>query len=124
MSQRVLIVEDNPLNMELATDLLEMNGFQVIGAATASEGIERAANELPDVVLMDIALPDMDGLSAVKILKGDPRTREIPVIALTAHAMSGDEEKALDAGCDGYITKPIETRTFAITIGKYIRRET
>ena len=122
MSWRVLVVEDNPLNMELVTDLLELEGFEVLAAMTASDGIKLAETHVPNIVLMDIALPDMDGLAAAKLLKANPKTRNIPVIALTAHAMSGDEEKALAAGCDGYITKPIETKTFAERIGGYIRQ--
>ena len=109
----VLIIEDNPMNMELAGDLLEMAGFKVLSSDTATEGMKLARQELPDIILMDIALPDMDGLTATRHLKDDPQLRRIPIVALTAHAMSGDEAKALEAGCDGYITKPIDTRMFA-----------
>ncbi len=109
---KVLIVEDNPMNMELFADLLEAGGFEVIRAVKAEEGIRCAQSTKPDVILMDISLPGMDGLEATKILKGDDRTVSIPVIALTAHAMKGDEARANTAGCDGYITKPINTRSF------------
>jgi CheY-like chemotaxis protein len=116
----ILIIEDNPANMELATDLLEPLGYVVLPAETAEEGIQRATHELPDLILMDVALPGMDGLSATQRLKGDPRTSRIPIVALTAHAMCGDEGRMLAAGCDGYITKPIDTRTFPATVTRYL----
>ena len=109
----VLIVEDNPLNMELATDLLEAAGFHVLGATTGERGIELARQAHPDVILMDVDLPGMNGLDATRVLKADAGTRNIPVAALTAFAMAGDEGKAQAAGCVGYLTKPIDTRQFA-----------
>jgi CheY-like chemotaxis protein len=109
-AKTVLVVEDNPLNMELTTDVLEVAGFAVCQAFTAEEGIELARSARPDLVLMDVSLPGMDGLTATGILKADATLRSIPVVALTAHAMSGDRERVLAAGCDGYITKPIDTR--------------
>lgn len=118
--EKILIVEDNPMNMELATDLLEASGYIVIQAGVAEEGIELARAELPDLILMDISLPGMDGLEATGVLKQDPATKGINVIALTAHAMKGDEEKALAAGCTGYITKPIDTRAFPKTVARFI----
>ena len=118
--EKILIVEDNPMNMELATDLLEASGYIVIQAGVAEEGIELARAELPDLILMDISLPAMDGLEATGVLKQDPATKGINVIALTAHAMKGDEEKALAAGCGGYITKPIDTREFPKTVARFI----
>jgi len=105
---KILIVEDNPVNMELVTDLLEPLGHELLPAATAEEGIQLAAEALPDLILMDIALPGMDGLTATARLKADPRTQGIPIVALTAHAMSGDREKAMEAGCDDYDAKPID----------------
>ena len=108
--QKILIVEDNLMNIELATDLLEASGYVVIQAGMAEEGIGLARAELPDLILMDISLPGMDGLEATAVLKQDPATKGINVVAMTAHAMKGDEEKALAAGCSGYITKPIDTR--------------
>jgi CheY-like chemotaxis protein len=117
---RILIIEDNQLNLELATDLLEANGFVVSSAQTAEEGLRMARELLPDLVLMDFSLPGMDGLSATKNLKADPMTRHLTVIGLTAHAMRGDEQIALNAGCDGYLTKPIDTRTFIATLKKLI----
>jgi CheY-like chemotaxis protein len=117
---KILIIEDNLLNLELATDLLEVNGFVVNSAATAEEGLRMARELLPDLVLMDIGLPGMDGLCATKDLKANPATRHLAVVALTSHAMKGDEEIALNAGCDGYLTKPIDTRTFTETITRFI----
>jgi CheY-like chemotaxis protein len=120
---KILIIEDNPLNLELAADLLEANGFIVHSAQTAEEGLRMARELLPDLVLMDFSLPDMDGLSAAKKLKADPVTRHLTVVGLTAHAMRGDEQIALNAGCDGYLTKPIDTRTFVATVTKFIASE-
>ena len=117
---RILIIEDNLLNLELAADLLEANGFIVYSARTAEEGLRMARELLPDLVLMDFGLPGMDGLSATKHLKADPATRQLTVVGLSAHAMKGDEGIALNAGCDGYVTKPIDTRTFIATVRNFI----
>ena len=117
---KILIIEDNLLNLELATDLLEANGFIVCSVPTAEEGLRLARELLPDLVLMDFGLPGMDGLSATKHLKADPATRHLAVVGLTANAMKGDEETALNAGCDGYLTKPIDTRTFIATVKNFI----
>ena len=117
---RILIIEDNRLNLELATDLLEANGFIVYSAQTAEEGLRMAREILPDLVLMDFGLPGMDGLCATKDLKANPATRHLAIVGLTAHAMKGDEEIALNAGCDGYLTKPIDTRTFIKTLTRFI----
>ena len=117
---KILIIEDNQLNLELATDLLEANGFVVYSAQTAEDGLEMAREIMPDLVLMDFGLPGMDGLSATKNLKADPATRHLTVVGLTAHAMKGDEAIALKAGCAGYLTKPIDTRTFIETISRFI----
>jgi len=122
--KKILIIEDNQLNLELATDLLEVNGFEVASAQTAEEGLRMARELLPNLVLMDFSLPGMDGLSATKNLKTDPATRHLTVVGLTAHAMKGDEELALNAGCDGYLTKPINTRTFVATVKKFIATAT
>ena len=97
---KILIIEDNLLNLELATDLLEANGFVVSSAQTAEEGLRMAREILPDLVLMDFGLPGVDGLCATKDLKADPATRHLTVVGLTAHAMRGDEEIALNAGTD------------------------
>ena len=117
---KILIIEDNLLNLELAADLLEANGFVVSSAQTAEEGLRMARELLPDLVLMDFSLPGMDGLTATKNLKADPATRHLAVVGLTANAMKGDAEAALNAGCDGYLTKPIDTRTFIATVTKFI----
>jgi CheY-like chemotaxis protein len=119
-SHKILIIEDNLLNLELATDLLEANGFVVHSAPTAEEGLRMARELLPDLVLMDLGLPGMDGLCATKNLKANPATRHITVVGHTAHAMKGDKEIALNAGCDGYLTKPIDTRIFADVITRFI----
>ncbi len=117
---KILIIEDNRLNLELATDLLEANGFVVSSAQAAEEGLRMAREILPDLVLMDFGLPGMDGLCATKDLKANPATRHLTVVGLTAHAMKGDEAIALNAGCDGYLTKPIDTRTFIETVTRFI----
>ncbi len=118
--EKILIVEDNPMNLELATDLLEAAGYVVIQAGSSEEGIELARAEFPDLILMDVGLPGMNGLEATGVLKQDPATKDIPVIAITAHAMKGDEEKALAAGCAGYLTKPIDTRAFPKMVTRFI----
>lgn len=117
---KILIVEDNVLNLELTTDLLEAGGFTVASAQTAEDGLRMARDLQPDLVLMDFGLPGMDGLCAIKHLKADPATRHLIVVGLTAHAMKGDEATALQAGCAGYLTKPIDTRTFTATIKQFI----
>jgi CheY-like chemotaxis protein len=116
----ILLVEDNALNRELATDLLEVAGFRVLLASTAYEALALAQADAPHLILMDISLPDMDGLEATRRLKKEPRTSGIPVVALTAQAMPGDREKALAAGCCGYITKPIDTRGFTKTVLQFL----
>lgn len=117
---KVLVIEDNPLNMELVCDILEANDFAVYQACAAQEGIQIAKENNPHLILRDIQLPGMDGLDATQILKEDISTRDIPVVALTAHAMKGDEEKALEAGCSGYITKPIDTRELPNLVRKFV----
>ncbi len=112
----ILVVEDNPLNMKLVRTLLRKNSFRVLEAENAERGLDLAREEKPDLILMDIQLPGMDGLSAVRILKADPVLKKVPVAALTSYAMEGDVEKAREAGCDGYISKPINTRCFLETV--------
>jgi two-component system cell cycle response regulator DivK len=113
---KVLVVEDNPANMTLATFLLQSAGHTVLSAKDAETGLALARVEQPDLILMDIQLPGMDGLQATALLKSDPSTRAIPVIALTALAMKGDEQRILTAGCDGYIAKPLAYKEFLATI--------
>ena len=120
-ARTILIIEDNPLNLELASDLLEVAGYIVLRADAAEEGLQLARSSKPDLVLMDVSLPGMDGLAATAALKKDPATARIPVVALTAHAMKGDEEKAMSAGCAGYLTKPIDTRAFTSIIAGYLK---
>ena len=118
---KILIIEDNPLNMELAADLLSVAGYQVLQATTAEKGIQLARSLLPDLILMDTSLPGMDGLQATMILKSDSATAHIPVVSLTANAMKGDEETARAAGALAYVTKPIDTRTFVTSISAFLK---
>ena len=120
MKKRILVVEDNLLNLELVTDLLEAGGFIVCPAHTAEEGCRAARALSPDLILMDLSLPGLDGLAATRALRADPATRHLTIIALTAHAMKGDEALALRAGCDGYLAKPLDTRTFAAKVAAFI----
>ena len=106
----VLIVDDNEKNLRLARDVLRFAGFRTLEAATGGEGVTLAVEHLPDVILMDIRLPDMDGTDAARQLKDDPRTAQIPIVALTSLAMKGDREWFLSAGFDGYLEKPISVR--------------
>jgi CheY-like chemotaxis protein len=106
--QKILLVEDNEMNRDMLSRRLERRGYEVVIAVDGNEGISMATSEKPDLVLMDMSLPLMDGWEATRALKADVGTKGIPVIALTAHAMSTDREKALEAGCDDYDTKPIE----------------
>ena len=115
---KVLIVEDNPDNMTLAVFLLQSAGHTVLSARTAEAGLTLARDELPALILMDIQLPGMDGLEAIGLLKGSNETRQIPVIALTALAMKGDEERIRAAGCDGYIAKPMRYKEFLATVAE------
>jgi two-component system cell cycle response regulator DivK len=112
----VLIIEDNPANMTLAAFLLQSKGHTVLKATDAEAGLTMAREQCPHLILMDIQLPGMDGLQATGLLKSNDATREIPVIALTALAMKGDEERIMAAGCDGYIAKPIRYQDFLATI--------
>jgi two-component system cell cycle response regulator DivK len=113
---RVLIVEDNLANMKLAMFLLQSAGHTVLTATDAELGLALARDEQPNLILMDIQLPGMDGLQAIELLKGDDATRTIPVIALTALAMKGDEERIRAAGCDAYIAKPMRYKEFLATV--------
>jgi two-component system cell cycle response regulator DivK len=113
---KILVVEDNPANMTLAVFLLESAGHAVVTATSAETGMTLARSEQPALILMDIQLPGMDGLQATALLKSDERTRAIPVVALTALAMKGDEERIRAAGCDGYIAKPMRYQEFLATV--------
>jgi two-component system, cell cycle response regulator DivK len=105
---RILLVEDNEMNRDMLSRRLSRKGYEVVVAVDGQEGVERARSEAPDLILMDMSLPVKDGWTATREIKADAATAAIPIIALTAHAMSGDREKALEAGCDDYDTKPIE----------------
>jgi CheY-like chemotaxis protein len=117
----ILVVEDNKLNMKLVNGLIKIGKYRMIEAIDAESGIELIREQRPDLVLMDIQLPGMDGLSATKIIKEDPDLKDIPIVALTSYAMQGDKEKALAAGCTGYIAKPIDTRKFLETVSQYLK---
>jgi CheY-like chemotaxis protein len=105
---KILLVEDNEMNRDMLSRRLERKGYEVVLARDGQSGVKMAQSEAPDLVLMDMSLPTLDGWEATRRLKADAATQPIPVIALTAHAMSGDREKALEAGCDDYDTKPVE----------------
>jgi two-component system cell cycle response regulator DivK len=119
---KVLIVEDNPPNMKLAAFLLQSVGHTVLSATDAEAGLTLARDEQPSLILMDIQLPGMDGLEATALLKRDDATRAIPVIALTALAMKGDEERIRAAGCDGYVAKPMGYQDFLATVAAQLAR--
>lgn len=107
---RILVVDDNPANLRLLTCLLSSKGYEVLSAVDAKETLKACQEQRPQLVLLDIQLPGMSGLEVIRLLKSDPATREIIIVAVTAYAMKGDKEKAQQAGCDGYVTKPIDTR--------------
>jgi CheY-like chemotaxis protein len=111
-STTILIIEDNELNMKLVRSMLQLGKYRILEAEDAEGGIELAREHSPDLILMDIQLPGMDGLDATRFIKSDLALAHIPVVALTSYAMRGDEAKALSAGCSGYIAKPIDTRNF------------
>ena len=119
---KVLVVEDNAANLKLVKFLLESAGHTVVSTTDAETGLTLARNGQPNLILMDIQLPGMDGLEATALLKGDDATRAIPVIALTALAMKGDEDRIRAAGCDGYIAKPLAYREFLATISTHLTK--
>jgi CheY-like chemotaxis protein len=116
MSREILVVEDNDRNRRLMRILLKARGYEVIEATTGTEAMDYLEDHMPDLILMDIQLPSTDGLALTKEIKSSERTKDIPVIAVTAYAMKGDKERMLEAGCDGYISKPIDTQKLPITI--------
>jgi CheY-like chemotaxis protein len=107
---KILLVEDNEMNRDMLTRRLERKGYEVVIAVDGKAGVDMASSASPDIILMDLSLPVMDGWEATRQIKADPATQSIPVIALTAHAMAGDEKKALEAGCDDYDTKPVDLK--------------
>ena len=117
---KILIVEDNEMNRDMLSRRLERKGFSVIMAEDGQQGVDMSKSESPDLILMDLSLPVMDGWTATSTIKADTQTNSIPIIVLTAHAMAGDREKALDAGADEYDTKPIDFKRLLVKINKFI----
>lgn len=120
-SKKVLIIEDNAQNLYLLSFILEKNGFSVIGASNGRDGIDMACREMPDLILLDIQLPVMNGYEVARRLRQVEMVREIPIVAVTSYAMVGDREKALDSGCTGYVEKPINPETFMDEIKTYFQ---
>lgn len=120
-NKSVLVIEDNPINMELVVDVLEAAGYTVLQATSAEDGLRLAETHLPGLILLDISLPGMDGLAATRALKRNPATARIPLVALTAHVMQGDRERVQEAGCDGYLMKPIDIASFREDVARYLR---
>ena len=117
---KILLVEDNEMNRDMLSRRLQRKGFEVVIAVDGQEGVDMATSETPDLILMDLSLPVMDGWEATRRIKADDGTNGIPVIALTAHAMQGDEDKALEAGCDDYDTKPVNFKRLLEKIRKFL----
>ena len=118
---KVLLVEDNYMNKVLVREILKLNGYDIIEAASGTEGLKMLALEPPDIVLMDLHLPEMDGITATRIIKADEKNRHIPVLALTASAMKGEEQKLIDKGFDGYVAKPIDVKKLLEAITESIK---
>lgn len=120
--KNVMVVEDNEKNRKLVRVVLKAKGYNVIEATTGEEALGILKHQMPDIILMDIQLPGIDGLTLVKQIKADAITRDIPIIAVTAYAMKGDEQKFLETGCDAYVSKPINTQELPLVIEKYIKK--
>ncbi len=118
--KKILVVEDNETNLYLIRFILKKSGYEVIEARDGASGVKSAIKEKPDLIIMDIQLPDIDGLETTKRIRASEAGSDVPIIALTSYAMTGDREKALDAGCTGYIEKPINPETFMAEIEKYM----
>ncbi len=123
MSQKILVVEDNDRNRRLMRILLRSNGYEVIEATTGEEAMNYLKDQKPDLILMDIQLPHTDGLELTRKIKSTKATSDIPIVAVTAYAMKGDKERILEAGCDGYISKPINTREVPLVIANILGNE-
>jgi CheY-like chemotaxis protein len=123
MAPKVLIVEDTPLNLELAKDILEVAGFEVLAAADAAQCFAILAEHRPDLILMDVQLPGKDGLQITRELRANPETQDLLIVAMTAYAMVEDERRVIEAGCDGYLTKPIQTRMLAKQVASFLKRK-
>ena len=120
MTKRILVVEDHPINRRIMRDLLGSAGYEVIEAVTGEEGVALAEARRPDLILMDIQLPGLDGYEATRQIKANPALRHIPIIAVTSYALSGDETRAFEAGCDAYITKPFQPQNVLEKIKTYL----
>ncbi len=121
MTPRVLIVDDHPANLKLAAEVLQFDGYEVETATDGPTALVKLTARLPDLLLTDSAMPGMDGLSLTRLLKADPATRHLPIFALTASAMKGDDARILAAGCDGYVAKPIDTRRLGDQLRGFLR---
>ncbi|MCR4292659.1 MAG: response regulator [Candidatus Kuenenia sp.] len=122
-NKNVMVVEDNEKNRKLIRVVLKAKGYNVIEATTGEEALSLLKEQRPDIILMDIQLPGIDGLTLIRQIKADVDKKDIPIIAVTAHAMKGDEQKILDTGCDAYMSKPIDTRELPLTIEKYLKNK-
>jgi two-component system cell cycle response regulator DivK len=120
MSKRILVIEDQEDNRQILRDLLTTNGYEPIDAVTGEQGLELAQRERPDLILMDIQLPGLDGYEVTRRIKADPSLRLVPIIAVTSYALSGDEQKAFAAGCDGYVAKPFSPRLLLAKIRTFL----
>lgn len=120
--KNVMVVEDNEKNRKLMRVVLKAKGYNIIEAATGEEALNLLKNQKPDIILMDIQLPGIDGLTLVKQIKASVVTKDIPIIAVTAYAMKGDEQKILDTGCNAYVSKPINTQELPLIVEKYIKK--
>ena len=123
MAKKILIVEDNEVNRVLMRDLLAYHGYEIIEAADGAEGIQKAKKVRPDLILMDIQMPIMDGIQAITHLKADPETRDLKIVGITSFAMKGDRERILQAGCDEYVAKPINTRELPKLVKRLLGEE-
>jgi two-component system cell cycle response regulator DivK len=120
MNKRILVIEDQEDNRQIVRDLVTASGYELIEATTGEEGIEAAARERPDLILMDIQLPGIDGYEVTRRIKANPQLQKIPIIAVTSYALSGDDKKAFAAGCDSYVTKPYSPRLLLAKIKEYL----
>ena len=120
--KNVMVVEDNEKNRKLMRVVLKAKGYNVIEASTGEEALNLLKNQIPDIILMDIQLPGIDGLTLIKEIKASVVTKDIPIIAVTAYAMKGDEQKILDTGCNAYVSKPINTQELPLIVEKYIKK--
>ena len=123
MKRTILLIEDNEQNLYLPTFLLEQNGFKVVPARSGAEGIELAGRIQPALIILDIQLPQMDGYAVARELRQNPALKDVPIVAVTSYVMVGDRERALEAGCNGYIEKPINPDTFRSQIEKYLKAQ-